>query len=503
MTASKTLAAKPSVAIVIPALNEEGAIGPLVRALQVHPALQTLPIAGIYVVDNGSTDGTAEAARMAGAEVVSEPRRGYGQACLAGVLRAAAADIILLMDGDGSDDLDGVARVAREVVETDADLVVGSRSRGHSERGALTPHQRAGNFVGSLVLRLVYGLKVSDLGPTRAIRRTALLRLKMSEMSYGWSTEMLAKAARAGLRVREVPVDYHRRSAGESKVAGTLSGSVTASIHILKTLARYRRWSPTSPPDRARQALFIVSRLPEPGKTKTRLGRAIGHDAAATLYTAFLRDLGARMTEASQRDSFDLFWYCALPPGRSLAEFAPLVPSGGELLAQHDGAFGERLLAGFREVAARGYERIVVLGSDSPHVPSHRMAQAFHALETHDVVIGPAQDGGYYLLGERTPLCDCFSGIEMSTPRVFEETVAHLHAAGKSIALLSQTFDVDEFADLKTLRDALAAAPSWQADPCPVTSDILAAIPLSAMPVCSPDAATSIAVHPTGGVDVA
>jgi rSAM/selenodomain-associated transferase 1 len=488
------------VAVVIPALNEEGAIAPLVRAVRGHPALAALPLSRVIVVDNGSTDRTAEVARAAGAEVVSEPRRGYGWACLAGVRAAEGADIVLLMDGDGSDDLDGAASVARVVSRGEADLAVGSRVRGRCEPGALTPQQRAGNRVGSLVLRMAYGLEVSDLGPTRAIHRDALQRLDMREMGYGWSTEMLAKAARAGLRVREVAVDYHRRAAGKSKVAGTLRGTLKASAHILRTLARYRRWSSPTDPRAPRRALFIVARLPQAGATKTRLGRSIGHEAAAQLYAAFLRDLGERYGAAARRDGYDLYWYCALPQGRDLADFAAVVPPGGALLQQGDGPFGRRLWEGFRELAGRGYERIVVLGSDSPHVPARAVAAAFRALDTHGVVVGPAQDGGYYLLGQRAPLFDCFTGIEMSTPRVCAETVDYVRAAGRSLTLLSKTFDVDEAADLEALRAALAGAPSWQADPCPATAAALIEIAYRVPPAGHPAGAGAPA---EGDADVA
>jgi len=503
MKAPERPRATSSVAIVLPALNEEGAIGPLVRALRAHPAFVALPVRGIYVVDNGSTDGTARAAREAGADVVREPRRGYGWACRAGMRRAEGADLILFLDGDGSDDLDGAAQVARVVLRDDADLAVGSRTRGNVDPGSLTPQQRAGNFAGSHVLRLVYGLDVSDLGPTRAIRRDALLRLDMREMGYGWSTEMLAKAARAGLRVREIPVDYHRRSAGRSKVGGTLRGSVKASAHILRTLARYRHWAPADAPHGLRRALFIMARLPAPGSTKTRLGRAIGHDNAARLYSAFLYDLGERLVALSRREGFDLFWYCALPSGSTLDEFATFVPPGARLLAQREGSFGQRLQMGFAALAGRGYGNIVVLGSDSPHVPALRVTQAFRALETHDVVIGPARDGGYYLLGQRAPLIDCFSDIEMSTPRVLDETVASVRAAGKRLALVSRTFDVDEFADLAMLRAAVSAAPNWQADVCPATAEVLAEMQVARAPEATSGDLAATVTAARGDTDVA
>lgn len=235
------------VAIVMPALNEAVTVGDHVRAVWAHPAFRALPLARVIVVDNGSDDATAAVARAAGAEVVSEPRRGYGRACLSGVLAAGDADIIVQMDADGSDDLTGAARVARLVLDGSADLALGSRTAGTVERGALTAQQRVGNAVAVTMIALLCGVRVSDLSPVRAIRRETLLALDMREMTYGWSTEMLVKAARMDLRIAEVPVDYHRRAGGRSKVSGTLVGSVRAGWRILTSVARYARWQPAAP----------------------------------------------------------------------------------------------------------------------------------------------------------------------------------------------------------------------------------------------------------------
>ncbi|HEU5440612.1 MAG TPA: TIGR04282 family arsenosugar biosynthesis glycosyltransferase [Ktedonobacterales bacterium] len=482
-----------TLAIVMPALNEDAAVGRQVRALREHPALAVLPAARLIVVDNGSTDRTAAVAWDAGAQVVREPRRGYGYACLAGVRAAGGADVVLLMDADGSDDPAAAARLAQAVLRGEADLVVGSRVRGRREPGALTLQQRAGNAVGAAVLRLLYGLRVSDIGPLRAIRREALLALDMREMAYGWSTEMLAKAARAGLRVAEMPVDYHRRAGGKSKVAGTLRGTLGASWHILRTLWRYRRWNPSFaqsapdtllPPDAnrhpPRSALLMVARVPSAGQTKTRLGAVIGHEQAATLYGAFLADLGARFSEAAARDSYDLYWYYAAPAGAderdSERDFARWVPPAARLLRQEGADLGERLWNGFQALHARGYERIVVLGSDSPQIPAARVREAFDALTTHDAVIGPARDGGYYLLGQRGAPADLFTGIQMSTPTVCAETVARASGLGRRVARLAESFDVDVPADLETLLAALDAAPSSEADPAPATRSALGAL---------------------------
>ncbi len=514
-----------STSVIIPALNEAPVIGQVVTRLRECRALREAGITDIVVVDNGSDDETAAVARAAGARVVQEPQRGYGRACLAGVLAAKDADVVVLMDGDGSDVPEDILRVWEPVQAGVADLVMGSRVRGHCEPGALMPQQRVGNAVGATLLRLLYGVRVSDIGPLRAIRRETLLRLEMSEMTYGWSAEMLAKAGRLGLRIQEVPVDYRKRAGGTSKVAGTVSGTVKASGRILRTITRYRRWQPSgnrsegnrrpkmhleiapqrdtagternnqsseyktmiyeprkaaeqtaASTSRPKQALFIVARAPVAGQTKTRLGAVIGHEAATALYQAFLRDLGARFTRAAARDGYDLYWFYAAPCGLSEAEFAAQVPSGAGFIRQDEGDFAARLWQGFQAVRERGYERIVVIGSDSPHLPAAWVAQAFAALETDEVVLGPACDGGYYLLGQRGVPVDLFSGITMSTSTVYAETLARARAAGLRVALTPATFDIDEVDDLNRLRQVLCKAPSVEADPAPETQSLLGAL---------------------------
>jgi glycosyltransferase involved in cell wall biosynthesis len=228
---------------VIPALDEAPSIGEVVRGLRSQTATT---FHQIIVVDNGSSDDTTAVARDAGATVVAEPRRGYGYACRAGVVAATDADVIVLLDGDAADDPADLPRVVGPVVDGMADLVVGSRSLGTLERGAMTPHQVFGNWLAATIMRRIYGVAVTDLGPFRAIRRAELLDLEMREMTYGWSVEMMVKAARAGLRYHEVPVSYRRRI-GVSKVSGTVLGSLRAGWCILSTTFRYCRWTAPTP----------------------------------------------------------------------------------------------------------------------------------------------------------------------------------------------------------------------------------------------------------------
>lgn len=237
------LSPTPRIAAVIPALNEALSIERVVRGLL---ARTDVALDRVIVVDNGSTDDTAELARAAGAEVVSEPRRGYGRACLAGVLAARDAEIIVLLDGDAADDPADLRRVLAPLLRDEVDLVVGSRTLGSREAGSMTPQQIFGNALAAWLMRRLYGLRVTDLGPFRAIRRADLLALEMAELTYGWSVEMMVKGARAGYRYGEVPVQYRRRI-GVSKVGGTLSGSLRAGWCIIGTTLRHCRWTAAAP----------------------------------------------------------------------------------------------------------------------------------------------------------------------------------------------------------------------------------------------------------------
>jgi glycosyltransferase involved in cell wall biosynthesis len=230
------------VVAVIPALNEAPSIARVVEGLREQPLLAA---GGVIVVDNGSTDGTGEIARGAGARVVREERRGYGYACLAGVLAARDAEVIVLLDGDAADDPDDLPRVLEPLLAGEAELVVGSRMAkpGSRARGSMTWQQIFGNQLAAFLMRAMYGVRVSDVGPFRTIRRDDLLALEMREMTYGWPSEMIVKSARAGYRYQEVPVRYHRRI-GVSKVGDTLLGSLKVGWRIISTVLRYSRWTP-------------------------------------------------------------------------------------------------------------------------------------------------------------------------------------------------------------------------------------------------------------------
>ena len=221
-------------ALVMPALNEEGSIGRVVAE-----AASDL-IHEIIVVDNGSSDRTAEVAEAAGARVVRQAHKGYGYACSAGA--AAAADLVdtlVFMDGDGSDDAGQVALLLEPLADDRADLVLGVRRRDLAQPGALLGHQRLGTLLTAGLIRLLYGVKISDLPPARAIRRSVLADLSMREMTFGWPVEMIVKSARRGLRIVEVPVVSRPRFAGQSKVSGTVRGTLMAAYYLPRTAIRY------------------------------------------------------------------------------------------------------------------------------------------------------------------------------------------------------------------------------------------------------------------------
>ena len=223
--------ASPRISVIIPAVDEEAAIGLVIAEIPrvVHE---------VIVVDNGSRDRTAEVAQAAGARVVSEPRRGYGRACLAGIAAADRPDVLVFLDGDRSDYPAQLGDVVAPILEGGADMVIGSRNLGRREAGAHPWHAVLGTKACVAFMNATSGSQATDLGPFRAIAAEALRRLGMRDPTYGWTVEMQIKAARAGLRVVEVPVDYRPRI-GRSKVSGTVSGTVKAGTKILALIARY------------------------------------------------------------------------------------------------------------------------------------------------------------------------------------------------------------------------------------------------------------------------
>ena len=222
-----------SVCVIIPALNEEETIADVVGKVPHEIARE------IIVVDNGSDDRTGECAREAGARVIVEPRRGYGRACAAGVRAlGSSCEIVVFLDGDGSDCPELMDRLVQPIVDGRYDFVIGSRTRGEREPGSLNLQQVFAGRIAGLLIWSLYSVRYTDMCPFRAIRHDLLTGLGMREETYGWNLEMQMRAARAGLRVLEVPMSHRRRAGGKSKVSGTLRGTLLAGTRILATFAR-------------------------------------------------------------------------------------------------------------------------------------------------------------------------------------------------------------------------------------------------------------------------
>jgi glycosyltransferase involved in cell wall biosynthesis len=221
------------VSVIIPCLNEEEPIAQVVREVLAQNVDE------VVVVDNGSTDRTAERAAEAGARVVREPERGYGRACAAG-LKAVRSDseIVCFLDGDGSDVPDFLPQVVRPVADGEADFVMGSRLRGRREAGSMTPQQIVAGWLAGFLLRLTYGVRFTDMSPFRAMGVDRLRALKMTEQTYGWNLEMQMRAAASRCRILEIPVDHRCRRGGVSKVSGNFVAGVQAGWKIVTTFLR-------------------------------------------------------------------------------------------------------------------------------------------------------------------------------------------------------------------------------------------------------------------------
>lgn len=229
--------AAPVIDVIIPAYNEADAI-----ALVIGDIPKGL-VRCVVVANNGSTDATRAVAEKAGAIVVDEPLRGYGNACLKAMEQVSAhqpmPDIVVFLDADHSDHPEQLPQVIAPIVRGEADLVIGSRALGSKERGSMTPQQVFGNWLATRMMRWLYGVRFTDLGPFRAVRYDALLAIGMRDRTFGWTVEMQVKAAKLHLRCVEVPVDYRKRI-GVSKVSGTVYGTVMAGYKIIATILKYR-----------------------------------------------------------------------------------------------------------------------------------------------------------------------------------------------------------------------------------------------------------------------
>lgn len=218
--------------VIIPTHNEAQAIGRVLADLPIDIVTEVL------VVDSNSTDGTPEIASRMGARVLHEPRRGYGRACLTGLAGADSPDVVVFLDGDYSDRPDELPLLLAPIIDGRADITLGSRLGKHSIAGAMPWHAAFGNRLAAVMIRLLYGLGISDLGPFRAARADVLRQLELKENTYGWAVEIILKGALGGFRIVEVPVSYYPRL-GKSKISGTMRGTIGAAWFILSLIVRY------------------------------------------------------------------------------------------------------------------------------------------------------------------------------------------------------------------------------------------------------------------------
>lgn len=225
----------PVVDVIIPAFNEENAVGHVVKDI---PAM----VRNIVVVNNNSTDATSKHAKQAGAIVLDEPKKGYGNACLKGMEYLEELnekpEVVVFLDADYSDYPEEMTALVAPIVDQDVDMVIGSRALGKKEKGSMTPQQVFGNWLATSLIKLFYGVTYTDLGPFRAIKYQRLMQLQMKDRTYGWTVEMQLKAAKHGMNTCEVPVRYRKRI-GFSKVSGTVRGTIGAGYKIITTIFKY------------------------------------------------------------------------------------------------------------------------------------------------------------------------------------------------------------------------------------------------------------------------
>jgi rSAM/selenodomain-associated transferase 1 len=432
------------IAVVIPARNEEAAIGQVLAAIP--------DCAGrVVVADNGSTDRTSAVAREQGVRVIHEPRRGYGMACQAALAAVEAPDVVVFLDADFSDYPEEMVELIAPICRDDADLVIGSRTAGKAEKGALTPQARFGNRLACALMQCGWDVRYTDLGPFRAVRWTALRSLGMADRDFGWTVEMQIRAARAGLKNIEVPVRYRRRI-GQSKISGTVSGVFRAGTKILTVLGMSLLRPPRIATGSAADTrLCLFTRWPEPGKAKTRLIPELGAAGAAALQRRMTENILATakqwLAAAEDREIEVRF------TGGALSRMQDWLGMDLPYRFQAEGDLGARMAAAMETAFREAVKKVLIIGTDCPGITPEILEEAETALEGNDIVIGPAEDGGYYLIGlaetgREKALPAVFRDIAWGTSRVFEESAAKIANAGLSLHLLPRLRDIDRPEDL-------------------------------------------------------
>jgi glycosyltransferase A (GT-A) superfamily protein (DUF2064 family) len=424
------------VAAVVPAWNEVAAIGQVVGGLRAAGACC------VYVVDPGSTDGTREAARAAGAQVVNEPRRGYGRACLSGFEAVQAGgdghELVAFLDGDGScapGDLPRLVAAAEH-----ADVVLGRR---RPAPGALPWHAGLGNDLVAAVLRMRSGRPVHDLPPFKAIRTDILDLLGLDDQGYGWTAQLVSRAlGHPALRVVEETVRFEPRLGGVSKVSGRLGPSVRAGRAMLA-----RAWSA-----RSRGALVLMAKAPGAGHSKTRLELDLDPAAVAGFWAACLRESGDRLRRAAAVAGVDALAMTPSPADAAAVRRLARLPS----LAQANRGLGAALL----EVSDLRAPFTIAVSADVPTLPGERLLQAVDTLRGGRDVLGPGPDGGYYLVGLRR-------GVDRGRRvRAFlEAPLGGEHAFEQARAALGEVEALEPWADVDTGQELQALVSQVRSDP--------------------------------------
>lgn len=455
------------VSVIIPTHNEAQAIGRVLADLPSHLVTE------VIVVDSNSTDGTPELARRMGAQVIREPRRGYGRACLTGLANTNNPDVVVFLDGDYSDRPSELPVLLAPIIEGCADITLGSRLCGKNNAGALPWHQSLGNRLAARLISLLYGVKLSDLGPFRVGRADVLRSLALEEATYGWAVEMILKSAIAGFRIVEVPVSYYPRI-GKSKIGGTVKGTIGAAWFILSRIMRYyfrRRRAGTAgvPTHRSlresscqttvclshpNRTLVIMAKAPKPGMVKTRLMEKLPSAAVTTLYRCLLEDTIAL---AKSLTTVEVAVMC---PESDQAQLVALLGNTVQVVEQKGEGLAAGLTSVFRHFGAGIQRHVIAFNSDSPHLAPGMLDSAFQILTAHDVVVGPTHDGGYYLVGAKAVHPSLFELEGMGTKSALDQLLTRAKVLGLSTGFAEPFYDIDVANDLILLARELKLAPA-------------------------------------------
>jgi glycosyltransferase A (GT-A) superfamily protein (DUF2064 family) len=447
-------------ATVIPVIDEREAIGDIVAGLRRSGACC------VFVVDGGSVDGTAEVATKAGAIVIDEPRRGYGQACLTGAARALGPgphrhDAVAFLDGDGSCDPAEIERLVGAL--STAEVALGRRVARRIEPGAMPWHARLGNHFVALILSIRTGRRVHDLPPAKAIRPAAMERLALDETGFGWTVEFVARAlSDRSLRILEIPVSFRPRRGGVSKVSGSPRASARAALAMIRVAIQATR---------PRPVMAMMAKAPGSGQAKTRLAVDLGAGSTAEFWAACLADSGMNLLKAALVAEMDPIVMLAGSSGRPAV--AELLDPRWAMVVQGQPGLSEALIDVFLGAYDRGTDRAIAVAGDVPSLPPAYTVDALARLGDGPMaaVLGPSRDGGYHVVALRwtgTPrwwprsvrrrrrahlagrLRTAFH-IPMGGATALEATTRGLVAAGWTVSMLEPWTDIDTIDDLRTL----------------------------------------------------